>query len=264
MTSLAYALRDSKTMLHRDVRHSLRYPMLTVSGVAVPAFFLALFVGIFGKTLRAGTVPYVGPGGPYVDYLTPGILLMVVAGTAEVTAVSVCSDMGEGIINRFRTMAVSRLSVLTGQVLGSLIRTLVSAVFVVAIAVAMGFRSPASPAAWLATIGVFVLVTLALTWLAVAFGLYAKTPAGANSLALLLVVLPFVSSAFVPTASMPSGVRWFADYQPFTPVVQTLRGLLTGSGIGWEGLGAVAWCAAIAVAGYLSARRLYDRGPVRS
>jgi ABC-2 type transport system permease protein len=264
MTSLAYTLRDSTTMLRRDIRHSLRYPMLALSGIGLPAFFLALFVGIFGKTLRAGIVPYVGPGGHYVDYLTPGILLMVAAGTAEVTAVSVCTDMGEGIINRFRTMAVSRLSVLTGQVLGSLVRTLVSAVFVVAIAVALGFRSPASPTAWLATIGVFVLVTLALTWLAVAFGLYAKTPAGANSLALLLVVLPFVSSAFVPTASMPSGIRWFAEYQPFTPVIQTLRGLLTGSGIGWEGLGAVTWCAAIAVAGYMWARRLYDQGPARS
>jgi ABC-2 type transport system permease protein len=261
MSSLAYTLRDSTTMLRRDVRHSKRYPMVALSGIGMPAFFLLLFVGIFGKSLRAGIVPYVGPGGHYVDYLTPGILVMVAAATAEVTAVSVCTDMSEGIINRFRTMAVSRLSVLTGQVLGSLIRTLLSAVLVVAIALALGFRSHASPVAWLPTIGVFVLATLALTWLAVAFGLYAKTPAGANSLALLLVVLPFVSSAFVPTASMPPGVRWFAQYQPFTAVIQTLRGLLTGSGIGWYGTGAVAWSAAIALAGYLWARYLYDRGP---
>jgi ABC-2 type transport system permease protein len=158
-------------------------------------------------------------------------------------------------------MAITRTSVLTGQVLGSLIRTLISGALVVAVALALGFRPTTTPIEWLAAAAVFAMVTLAVTWLAVAFGLLAKTPAGANSLSLILVVLPFVSSAFVPTASMPTGVRWFAQNQPFTPIIETLRGLLTGTPIGHTALLAVAWCACLAVLGYGWARTLYARSP---
>lgn len=263
MSTLAYGVRDSATMLRRDIRHSLRYPMMSVSGVAMPVFFMLLFVGVFGHALGAGLGASVPAGGRYVDYLAPGILMMAVAGGAEVTAVNVCMDMTEGIIARLRTMAITRASVLTGAVLGSLIRTLVSGVVVVAVAIGLGFRSSATPVEWVAAAGLFALLTLALTWLAVAFGLFAKTPAGANSLSLILVVLPFVSGAFVPTSSMPAGVAWFAHNQPFTPVIDTLRGLLTGGPIGDGAILAVAWCIAIAALGYLWARSRYDHNPAR-
>jgi ABC-2 type transport system permease protein len=263
MSSFSYAVRDSATMLRRDVRHSLRFPLMTVSGLMVPILFLLLFAGVFGNTLKAGLGAATAAPGDYIDYLAPGILLMTACAAASSTAVNVCTDMSEGIIARFRTMAITRTAVLTGQVVGSLIRTLVSGVLVVAFAVALGFRPSADAIDWIAATGVFTLLALALTWLAVAFGLLAKTPAGANSLSLILVILPFVSSAYVPTDSMPAGVRWFAEHQPFTPVIQTLRGLLTGTPIGNDAILAVGWCVAIATLGYLWARALYDRNPMR-
>jgi len=161
-------------------------------------------------------------------------------------------------------MAVARAAVLSGQVLGSLLRTLISGAFVVAVAFGLGLRPTATAVEWVAIAGVFAMVSLALTWVTVAFGLLAKTPAGANSLALILVVLPFVSNAFVPADSMPAGVRWFAAHQPFTPMIDTLRGLLTGTPIGGNAAVAVAWCAVLSLAGYLGARTRYDRLPPRS
>ncbi len=263
MTTLAYAVRDSATMLRRDIRHSLRYPMMTASGVMVPVFFLLLFVGVFGNTLGAGLGTATPVGGRYVDYLLPGVLLMTVGASAEATAVNVCMDMNEGVIGRFRTMAISRASVLTGQVLGSLVRTLISGVLVVAVALGLGFRPTAGPVEWVAATAIFAGLAVALSWLTVAFGLVAKTPAGANSLSLIVVVLPFISSAFVPTGSMPGGVRWFAQNQPFTPIIETLRGLLTGTAIGHHAIAAGAWCVAIAAFGYLWARTQYNRSPIR-
>lgn len=263
MSTLSYALRDSATMFRRDLRHALRFPMMTISGMSVPIIFLLLFAGVFGHALAAGLgVPPAG-GISYISYLAPGILVMTAGFAAEATAVNVCTDASEGIFARFRTMAISRMSVLTGQVAGSLIRTMISAAFVVAVSVLLGFRPSAGPAGWIAAAGVFAMLTLALTWLAVAFGLLAKTPAGANSLALIPAVLPFVSSAFVPTGAMPGGVRWFAANEPFTPIIDTLRALLTGTPIGNSAVLAVAWCAGITLAGYLWARALYNRRPVR-
>jgi ABC-2 type transport system permease protein len=258
-----HAAWDSATMLRRDVRHSLRRPSMTISGMAVPLVFLLLFVGVFGNTLRAGLYAMSQGSGTYIDYLAPGIIVMTAGASAAATAINVCMDMREGIITRFRTMGIARGSVLTGQVVGSLGRTLVSAAAVTAVAVGLGFRPSADWVEWLAAVGMFILLTLALTWLAMAFGLVANTPAGANSLSLIPEFLPFVSSAFVPTASMPAGVRWFAEHQPFTPVIETLRGLLTGVPIGNNALLAVIWCAAIAVAAYLRAYSRYNRLPAR-
>ena len=262
LSAPARGLRDAVTMLRRDVRHSLRFPMMTASGMLVPVLLLLLFAGVFGHALR-GTLGALSAGGrvSYIDYLTPGILVMTAGFAAEATAVSVCTDMSEGIVARFRTMPISRLAVLTGQVAGSVIRTMISAVVVVGVAVAMGFRSSASPVEWLAAAGIFALLTLALTWLTVAFGLLAKTPAGANSLSLLPAILPFVSSAFIPATAMTGGVRWFASNEPFTPVIDTLRGLLAGTGIGDRAGLAVAWCVGLSLAGYLWARVLYNRRP---
>jgi len=259
MSTSTYALRDSATMLRRDIRHSLRYPIMSVSGLLVPVFLLLLFVGVFGNTLRAGLGTATPAGGRYIDYLAPGILVMTAGSSAAATAINVCIDMNEGIIARFRTMAITRTSVLTGQVLSSLIRTLFSGALVVAVALGLGFRPTATPLEWLAAAGVFAVLTLALTWLTIAFGLQAKTPAGANSLSLIPQFLPFISSAFVPTASMPIGVRWFAEYQPFTPIINTLRGLLTGTPIGNDAIVAVAWCVALAAVGYVWSRARYDR-----
>jgi len=172
-------------------------------------------------------------------------------------------DMSEGIIARFRTMAIAHSSVLTGQVLGSLIRTMTTIVVVIGIALLMGFRPSAGPIAWIAALGVIALFTFALTWMSVAFGLVGKTPAGANSLSLIFQLLAFTSSAFVRPDSMPVTMRWFAEYQPFTPVIDTLRGLLLGTPIGNSLVLAVAWCIGLTLVGYLWARAVYNRPPVR-
>jgi ABC-2 type transport system permease protein len=171
--------------------------------------------------------------------------------------------MSEGIITRFRTMAISRASVLTGQVLGSLLRTMISIGLVIGVALLIGFRPTTNPVAWIGALGVIALITLAVTWMGVVFGLVGKTPAGANSLSLIFLLLAFTSSAFVPTDSMPVGVRWFADYQPFTPVIDTLRGLLLGTPIGNSAVLAIAWCAGLTLIGYLWARAVYNRNSVR-
>lgn len=263
MSTAAYVLRDSATMLRRDIRHALRYPILSVSGLMVPVFLLLLFVGVFGNTLHAGLAPASGGSGRYIDYLAPAIIIMTAGAAAAGTAIQICMDMGEGVIARFRTMAISRTSVLTGQVLGGLIRTSISAVLVIAVAIGLGFRPSATPIEWLAATGVFVLLTLALCWLTVGFGLVAKTPAGANSLSLIPQFLPFVSSAFVPTSSMPAGVRWFAQNEPFTPIINTLRGLLTGAPIGHNAVLAALWCVALAAFGYWIARGRYNQNPTR-
>jgi ABC-2 type transport system permease protein len=259
MSTSSYALRDSATMLRRDIRHSLRYPIMTISGMAVPIFLLLLFVGVFGNTLRAGLGAATPAGGHYIDFLAPGILVMTAGASASATAINVCIDMNEGIIARFRTMAITRTSVLSGQVAGSLIRTLISGILVVAVALGLGFRPTATPVEWVAAAGLFAMLTVALTWLTIAFGLVAKTPAGANSLSLIPQFLPFISSAFVPTDSMPAGVRWFAENQPFTPVINALRGLLTGTPIGNNALLAAAWCIGLTLFGYALARVRYNR-----
>jgi ABC-2 type transport system permease protein len=264
MSTVTLAMRDSATMFRRDLRHSLRFPGMTISGILVPVLFLLLFAGVFGRTLHAGLTAATPHAGSYINYLAPGILVMTAASAAEATALNVVTDMAEGIITRFRTMAVTRTAVLSGKVAGGLIRALISGALVVGVAFALGLRSAATPLEWVALTGVFAMVSLAMTWLTVAFGLLAKTPSGANSLALILVVLPFVSSAFVPVGSMPARVRWFADHQPFTPMIDTLRGLLTGTPIGGDAATAVAWCAALSLAGYLGARARYDQLPPRS
>jgi ABC-2 type transport system permease protein len=262
MSTLSFPLRDSATMLRRDIRHSLRNLTMTLSGLLTPTILLALFVYVFGNTLDAG-LGGVTHSGAYIDYVAPAIIIMTVGSGCATTAVNLCTDMAEGIITRFRTMAISRASVLTGQVFGSLIRTMMSIVLVLGIALLMGFRPTTSLVDWIAALGLIALFTFAVTWMAVVFGLVGKTPAGANSLSLIFLLLPFISSAFVRTESMPVGIRWFAEYQPFTPVIDTLRGLLLGTPIGNSAILAVAWCAGLALVGYLWARAIYNRDPVK-
>jgi ABC-2 type transport system permease protein len=262
MSMLSYAVSDSATMLRRNLRHTLRYPVTVMMSLGVPVLLLLLFVGVFGGALSAG-LGGASHGGSYVDYVVPGILLMTVGYGSSTTALAVNKDMTEGIIARFRTMAISRASVLTGHVAAAVARTMVSIGLVIGVALLMGFRPAAGPVEWLAAIGVITLLILALTWPAVAIGLLAKNPEGTSSFTLIAQVLPFISSAFVPPGSMSGAVRWFAENEPFTPIIDTLRGLLTGTPIGDSAIIAVAWCAGLALAGYLWARALLHRDPVR-
>ncbi|MEH1163802.1 ABC transporter permease [Micromonospora sp. CPCC 205539] len=262
MTTLSLAVRDSSTMLRRNLLHMRRYPSMTLMLVGIPVILLLLFVYVFGGTLGAGLGPS-GDRGDYANYVTPGILLITVVSGAQGTAISVAMDMNEGIIARFRTMAIFRPSVLTGHVLGSVIQTLLSLAAVIGVALLIGFRPTANPVEWLAATGVLAMVTVALTWLSVALGLVADSVESASNLPMPLILLPFLGSGFVPTDSMPTAVRLFAEYQPFTPVMETLRGLLLGTGIGSNGLIAVAWCAVITVVCFLWAKALYNRNPAR-
>ncbi|MFF0233710.1 ABC transporter permease [Micromonospora sp. NPDC005254] len=259
MSTLNLALRDSNTMLRRNLLHMRRYPSLTLMLVGIPVILLLLFVYVFGGTLGAGLGPS-GDRADYANYVTPGILLITVASAAQGTAISVAMDMAEGIIARFRTMAIFRPSVLTGHVVGSVLQTMFSLAAVTGVALLVGFRPTASAVEWLAAIGVLTMITFAVTWLSVALGLVTKSVETASNLPMPLVLLPFLGSGFVPTDSMPTPVRLFADYQPFTPVMETLRGLLLGTGIGSNGILAVAWCAVITVACFLWAKALYNRG----
>ncbi|MBQ0901553.1 ABC transporter permease [Micromonospora sp. U21] len=262
MSTLTLAARDSSTMLRRNLLHMLRYPSMTLLLIGMPVILLLLFVYVFGGTLGAGLGP-TGDRADYANYVTPGILLITVASGAQGTAISVAMDMTEGIIARFRTMAIFRPSVLTGHVLGSLLQTLLSLTVVTGVALLVGFRPTANPVEWLAAIGVLTMITFALTWLSVALGLVSESVETASNLPMPLVLLPFLGSGFVPTDSMPTAVRWFADYQPFTPVMETLRGLLLGTGIGANAILAVAWCAVITVLSFFWARALYNRNPAR-
>jgi ABC-2 type transport system permease protein len=254
----AHTLSDSLTMLRRDFLHLRRYPVMTISGIGTPTIFLLLFVYVFGGAVSHSL------GTSYVNYLVPGILMMTVGSGCAATAIGVNMDMTEGIVARFRIMAISRTSVLTGRVVGSMIRTLISVVVVIAVALIVGFRPSAGPAQWAAAFGFIGMLTLALTWLAIALGMAAKSVAGANSSTLILQFGPFISSGFVPPDTMPAGVRWFAENQPFTSMIETLRGLLLGTPIGNSAVIAIAWCVAIALGGYLWARNSYSRDPKRT
>ncbi|MDG9705871.1 ABC transporter permease [Streptomyces sp. DH37] len=261
MSSLSPALRDSGTMLRRNLLHARRYPSLTLNLLLTPIVLLLLFVYVFGGVMSAG----IGGGADrsaYIAYLVPGILMMTIGGTVVGTAVSVSGDMSEGIIARFRTMAIHRGAVLVGHVAGSVLQSVVSVVLVGAVAVAIGFRSVhATALEWLAAFGLLALVALALTWIAVGMGLVSPNAEAASNNALPLIVLPLISSAFVPVDAMPGWFQPIARYQPFTPAIETLRGLLLGSGIGHNGWLAVAWCAGLTVLGYLWSKAVFNRDP---
>jgi ABC-2 type transport system permease protein len=245
-------------MLRRNLRHQLRSPSMTVMLVALPIVLLLLFVYAFGGQLGAGLGAPDGRGA-YLDYVVPGVLLVAVASAVQGTSIMVAMDMTGGIIDRFRTMAIGRASVLTGHVIGSLIQTLAALAVVIGVAVALGFRATAGPLQWLAAIGILTLFAIAVIWLAVALGLAAKSVETAGTTPVILTLLPFLGSGFVSTRTMPDGLRQFAEYQPFTPVADTVRGLLTDAAVGGHAIAAVAWSIGIALAAHLWATRLYER-----
>ncbi|MFI8188637.1 ABC transporter permease [Streptomyces sp. NPDC085946] len=262
MSSLPLAVRDSSTMLRRNLLHARRYPSLTLNLLLTPVMLLLLFVYIFGDVMSAG----IGNGGAdrsaYLAYLVPGILVLTIGGTTIGSAVSVCNDMTEGIIARFRTMAIHRGSVLVGHVVGSVLQCVASVVLVGAVAVAIGFRSTdATALEWLAAFGLLALLSLALTWIAVGMGLSSPNVEAASNNAMPLMILPFLSSAFVPVDAMPGWFRPIAEHQPFTPVIETLRGLLLGTGIGNDGWLAALWCLGLAALGYAWSTSLFHRDP---
>jgi ABC-2 type transport system permease protein len=267
MSTLSYAVRDSSAMLGRNLKRAVRYPSMTLMLIGMPVVFLLLFVYVFGATLGDGLGA--GPGGgtggrsAYANYVVPGILLISLAGAATGTSVSVAMDMTEGVIDRFRTMAIFRPSVLTGHVVGSVIQMMLGFAAVIGVALLVGFEPTATPVEWVAATGVLLMITFAVTWFAVACGLVTKSVETASNLPMPLILLPFLGSGFVPTDSMPTVIAWFAEYQPFTPVMETLRGLLLGTGIGNSAVLAVAWSGAITIGCFLWARRRYNRDPSR-
>jgi ABC-2 type transport system permease protein len=267
MTSLTYAITDSRTMLRRQLKHLLRYPAMTVLLLGMPVIFLLLFVYVFGGQLGAGLTHLHLAGhstrSTYLNFVVPGILLMTIAAAANGTAVLVAMDMTGGIVARFRTMSIARASVLAGHVLGSVIQALVGVAVITAIALALGFRPTADPLDWLAGLAILILFANALAWLATALGLAADSVETASNTPMVLTLLPFLSSGFVLIASLPVGLRQFAQYQPFTPVTDSLRGLLFGgASLTNDILPAIAWSVGITLAGYLWARHLYNRRPV--
>ena len=266
-----YLIPDSFTMLRRSLRRMRRYPSLTFFTAVIPVIVLLLFVYVLGGTLGAGLGATASTGLPadagrdaYIAYVVPGILLITVAGIGTGTAISVSMDMTAGIIARFRTMAIARSSVLAGHVIGSVIQTLFATGIVLAVAVLIGFRPSTGPIEWAAAAGLVALTAVAIGWLSVALGMVSDSVETASNLPMFLVFLPFLSSGFVPAESLPGPLQWFAEHQPFTPIIEALRSLLVGTPMGDNLVLAVAWCALISVAGYLWARRLYERVPSRT
>ena len=245
-------IADTLVLQGRSMRHVTRSLDTIITVAVTPVVLMLLFVYVFGGAIQAGP-------GRYVDYLLPGILLITIAMGIAYTAARLFTDLQSGIFERFHSMPIARPSVLWAHVLTSLVSNGLSLVVVMIVALVMGFRSSAGPLAWLAVVGILALFTLALTWLAVIAGLSANSVEGAGAFSYPIIFLPFISSAFVPTATMPGPVRAFAEHQPVTPIVDTIRALLAGRPAGTDIWVALAWCLAITIVGYAFARASYRR-----
>ena len=248
-------MTETGVLFGRLMRHIWRSPDTIITVALIPLAMMLLFVFVFGGALKTS----IGPGTNYVNYLLPGILLMAIASGISYTAYRIFQDVQQGIFQRFSSMPVPRPAALWAHVLTSVVSNLITVVIIVLVALAIGFRSGAGVAAWLAVAGILVLFTLALTWLAVTPGITARSMEGASAFSYPLIFLPFISSAFVPTDTMPVVVRQFAEYQPVTPIVNSIRALLAGQPVGndiWIGL---AWCLGIMVIAYGFAIRAYRR-----
>ena len=251
-TTKNHFFSDMGVMLGRSMRHILRSMDTIITVTIMPIMFMLLFVYVFGGAIQTGT-------DNYVNYLLPGILLIAIASGIAYTAYRLFMDMQRGIFERFNSMPIARSAPLWGHVLTSLVSNAISLVVIILVALVMGFRSSAGVGAWLAVAGILALFTLALTWIAVIAGLSAKSVDGVGAFSYPLIFLPFISSAFVPTASMPSVVRAFAEHQPVTSIVEALRSLLAGQPVGNAIWVALAWCVGITIVAYLFAIRAYKR-----
>ena len=238
-------------MLRRNARHVTRNPTSVFNAVLMPIVIMLMFVYMFGDAFDVGVA--------YIDYATPGLMLLAVCYGLGSVATSVNADMTKGIINRFKVMDVSRGAVLTGHVVASVLTNLVAIAALIGVAFLLGFDPAAGPRDWLGVAGTVVLLAVATGWFTVALGLAAKRPETAGLAAVPLVMLPFFSSAIVPADKMGPGLREFAEYQPFTPIIETLRGVLAGTPAAGDVVPAVIWCVAIAAAGYLWARSTFTK-----
>jgi ABC-2 type transport system permease protein len=242
---------DSAIMLRRNFKHTIRNPTAVFNAVLFPIVLLLMFVYVIGGAFDVGV--------HYIDYATPGMIVLAISYGLSATSMAVNSDMTKGIINRFKVMDISRGAVLTGHVMASMLRSLVAIAAIIGTAFLMGFRPSANSLGWLGAIGLIVLACFATSWLTIAMGLFAKTPESAGMAVVPLIMLPFLSSAIVPTATMAPGVRQFAEYQPFTPIIETLRDLLNGTPSAGHAIAAIAWCAGTGLAGYLWALATFKR-----
>jgi len=247
-----HAFGDTTLLLGRSLRHISRSPDTIITTAVMPVAFMLLFVYVLGGAIETGT-------DSYVTYLLPGILLITIASGISYTAYRLFLDLQSGIFERFQSMPIARSAVLWAHVLTSVVGNLISLVVVVLVALLMGFRSGAGVLAWIAAAGLLVLFTLALTWLAVIPGLTAKTIDGASAFSYPLILLPFISSAFVPTDTMPGPVRAFAEHQPVTSIVNTIRDLFAGQSVGNDLWVALAWCVGLLVVAYTLSMAVYHR-----
>lgn len=252
--TLPYLIGDSRVMARRCVRRSLRNPEAFFTSLMLPIVLMLLFVYVFGGALRRG--------GAYVDYVVPGLIVLCAGFGAGTTAVAVAVDMTGGIVDRFRSMPIAPSSILTGQIAASLARNLLATTLVVGVGLLVGWRPSGSPGDWLAATAMIVLLILTMSWLAAAVGLLARSPEAANSLSFVLMFIPYVSTAFVPAQTMPGVLRAIAAHQPFTPIIETMRGLWmghtsTGTSVAHEAWIAVAYCLGILVVSVIAASRLY-------
>ncbi|WP_034263620.1 ABC transporter permease [Actinospica robiniae] len=243
MSTASASLQDSAIMLRRNFKHTVRNPVTVFNAVLFPIIMMLMFVFIFGGGFKVA--------GNYVDYAVPGLLVMAVTYGLGPTATEVNGDLTKGVINRFKAMDVSRGAVMNGHVAATTVRALIAVAAIIGVGFAIGFRPHAGAVQWLAVIGLVLLLAFATSWLTVALGLAAKTPESAGMGTVPLIMLPFLSSAFVPASTMKPGVKQFVEYQPFTPIIETLRALLGGHGpTAGNAIAAVAWCVAFAVLGY--------------
>jgi ABC-2 type transport system permease protein len=242
---------DSTIMLRRNFRQTLRNPTAVFNAVLLPIVIMLMFVYVIGGAFNVGV--------DYVDYATPGMIVLAITYGLSATSTAVNYDMTKGIINRFKVMDISRGAVLNAQVVATVLRSLISIAAIIGVAYALGFRASASLLDWLGAIGFIAVVCVATSWFTIALGLAAKTPESAGMATVPLILLPFLSSAIVPTDTMRTGARQFAEYQPFTPIIETLRGLLTGQPSAGHAIAALAWCAGIALVGYLWAMATFSR-----
>ncbi|MEU4313237.1 ABC transporter permease [Nocardia sp. NPDC024068] len=251
MSTLIAPLADSSIMLRRNFKHIARTPVTVFNAAFMPVVMMLIFVYVFGSAFDVG--------GNYIDYAAPGMLLLAISYGLSGTAVAVSSDMSKGIINRFKVMDVSRGAVLTGHVAATILTNAVAIVAILAVAFALGFRPPATALDWLGALGILAATSFAAAWLTVALGMAAKTPEAAGMGVVPLIMLPFLSTAIVPAEKMGQGVRQFAQYQPFTPIIEALRGFLAGNPSGGYTAAALGWCAGFAIAGYLWSRSTFNK-----
>ncbi|WP_280441811.1 ABC transporter permease [Nocardia brasiliensis] len=253
MTTMSFALADSATMLRRNLTHAKRYPSMSIGVIMMPTLFLLIFKFVFGGALEKSS------GGNYVDYLAPGMLLMVPAYITASVAVSIANDAAKGIVNRFRTMGITQSSMLTGHVLGALLQALLGIAVMCVVALLIGWRPDANPVEWVAALGLLTFMIFGLNWLAVALGLLSPNAEGASNIVFPIIMLPFLGSGLVSPDTMPAGLRQFAEYQPFTPITETVRGLLMGSEIGNNGFISIGWCLVLTLGGFCWANAIFRR-----